>query len=157
MSHSSPPAPRWTHLALPTRDIAASLDWYEDWTPLVRLHDRTDPDGRTAWIGHPINDGEPGHPFVLVLIEQSTEFDDVATVLAPLAHLGFEMPTREAVDEIAARARAAGILHWDVADLGPPVGYICAVLDPDGNVVEFSHDQGVYAAAQSSEAPSVSW
>jgi hypothetical protein len=27
----------------------------------------------------------------------------------------------------------------------PPVGYICAITDPDGNVIEISHDQGVYA------------
>ena len=33
-------------------------------------------------------------------------------------------------------------------DLPPPVGYVCAVTDPDGNVVEISHDQGVYATVQ---------
>ena len=30
----------------------------------------------------------------------------------------------------------------------PPIGYICALTDPDGNVVEFCYDQGVYAKAQ---------
>ena len=29
-----------------------------------------------------------------------------------------------------------------------PIGYICALTDPDGNVIEFSYDQGVYAKAQ---------
>jgi len=29
-----------------------------------------------------------------------------------------------------------------------PIGYICMVRDPDGNTVEFSHDQGVYEFAQ---------
>ena len=29
-----------------------------------------------------------------------------------------------------------------------PIGYICALTDPDGNVIEFSFDQGVYAKAQ---------
>ena len=29
----------------------------------------------------------------------------------------------------------------------PPVGYICMLSDPDGNRVEYSFDQGVYAAA----------
>jgi hypothetical protein len=29
-----------------------------------------------------------------------------------------------------------------------PIGYICAATDPDGNVVEFSYDQGVYSAAR---------
>lgn len=151
MSSSGPTSTRWTHVALPTRDLQASLDWYERWTPLVCLHDRRDDDGRTAWLGHPVEPATPSHPFVLVLIEQTTGYDEIATVLAPLAHLGFEMPTREAVDEMATEARAAGVLHWDAVDLGPPVGYICAITDPDGNVVEFSHDQGVYAAARRHE------
>ena len=29
-----------------------------------------------------------------------------------------------------------------------PIGYICALTDPDGNVIEFSFDQGVYEKAQ---------
>jgi hypothetical protein len=28
------------------------------------------------------------------------------------------------------------------------VGYICALKDPDGNVVEISHDQQVYNSVQ---------
>lgn len=145
MTDTGPSSPRWTHVALPTRDVASSKDWYEEWTPLRSIHDRADDDGRTIWLGHE----DPGtHPFVLVLIETFAGYDAVATTLGPLAHLGFELPSRDAVDEMAARAAAAGILHWDSVDLGPPVGYICAVKDPDGNVIEFSHDQGVYAAAR---------
>jgi hypothetical protein len=30
----------------------------------------------------------------------------------------------------------------------PPIGYICALKDPEGNMIEFSYDQGVYAKAQ---------
>ena len=30
----------------------------------------------------------------------------------------------------------------------PPVGYICALNDPDGNVIEYSYDQGVYSTAK---------
>ena len=29
-----------------------------------------------------------------------------------------------------------------------PIGYICMLKDPDGNMVEFSWDQGVYATLQ---------
>jgi catechol 2,3-dioxygenase-like lactoylglutathione lyase family enzyme len=150
---SGPASTRWTHVALPVRDLPSSLDWYARWTPLVCVHDRSDEEGRTAWLGHPIDPAAPAHPFVLVLIEKTEGFDDVATVLGPLAHLGFEMTSRRAVDAIAEQARAEGVLHWDVTDHGPPVGYICAIVDPDGNVVEFSHDQGVYAAAQRPAPP----
>ena len=153
MSTPGPASTRWTHVALPARDLQASLDWYDRWTPLVCVHDRADDEGRTAWLGHPVDPDAPAHPFVLVLIEKSGGYDDVATVLAPLAHLGFEMPSRAAVDAIAAEARVSGVLHWEAVDLGPPVGYICAIVDPDGNVVEFSHDQGVYAAARRAAPP----
>lgn len=150
---AGPTSPRWTHVALPTRDMDRTIEWYTTWTPLAVVHDRSDDDGRTTWLGHPIDPDRPSHPFVLVLIE-SEAYDDVATILGPLAHIGIEMPSRAEVDDVAERARAAGILHWDAADLGPPVGYICALTDPDGNIVEFSHDQGVYEAAQASEAGS---
>ena len=33
---------------------------------------------------------------------------------------------------------------WEPQQLPPPIGYVCALNDPDGNVVEFSFDQGVY-------------
>jgi hypothetical protein len=33
-------------------------------------------------------------------------------------------------------------------EMPPPIGYICMLRDPDGNMVEFSYDQGVYAKAQ---------
>ena len=153
MNTPGPATTRWTHVALPVRDLDTSLDWYRRWTPLVCVHDRADAEGRTAWLGHPVDPDAPSHPFVLVLIESAGAADDAITVLAPLAHLGFEMPSRADVDAVAAAARAEGVLHWDAHDLGPPVGYVCAVVDPDGNVVEFSHDQGVYAAARTPQPP----
>jgi hypothetical protein len=52
------------------------------------------------------------------------------------------------VDRIAAQAEEEGCLHWPPAQLPPPIGYVCAATDPDGNVVEFSFDQGVYAKAR---------
>jgi hypothetical protein len=64
--------------------------------------------------------------------------------LAPFAHLGVELPERGDVDEIAARGRDAGCLAGEPMELPPPVGYICSLRDPDGNVVEFSHGQQVH-------------
>ena len=37
---------------------------------------------------------------------------------------------------------------WEPQDMRPPVGYICALNDPDGNVIEISHDQGLYESVQ---------
>ena len=70
------------------------------------------------------------------------------TPIGPFAHLGFELAERSHVDAIAAVAQAGGWLASPPMDLPAPIGYICMVTDPDGNTIEFSHDQGVYAFAQ---------
>ena len=137
--------PRWTHLALPCSDIDRSVDWYARFTPLVVLATREDEAGRNAWLCHK---GQVDNPFVLVLAMFHRDAGRPQPVLGPFAHIGIEVPRRADVEEIAGRARAEGCLHWEPVDLPPPVGYTCAISDPDGNVVEFSHDQGVYAAVQ---------
>ena len=47
--------------------------------------------------------------------------------------------------DIAKRAEAAGCLAMPPTMMPPPIGYICMVADPDGNMVEFSWDQGVWS------------
>ena len=64
------------------------------------------------------------------------------------AHLGFEVAERSDIDDIAALAEQGGWLATPPLQLPYPIGYICMVRDPDGNTVEFSHDQGVYEFAQ---------
>lgn len=137
---------RWTHIALPCRDIDATIDWYLRFTPLELLDRRVDADGQGAWLGH---SDQGDKPFILVLVSFDAQTDQASTAtLAPFAHLGFEVASRAEIDEIAARGDALGCLAWPPEDLPPPVGYVCALTDPDGNVVEFSHDQGVYAKAR---------
>ncbi len=135
---------RLTHLALPCRDLDASTAWYEAHTPFRVVHRRVDSEGQVAWIAEP---DRPGTPFVLVLIDPLDDAADRAPkpVLTPLAHLGIELDSREAVDEAAEQGRAAGCLAWEPGELPPPVGYICALADPDGNLVEFSFGQDVAA------------
>ena len=55
--------------------------------------------------------------------------------------LGFALESRKSVDAIAERAREEGILAWEPKQEPYPVGYYCAVKDPDGNFVEFSYGQ----------------
>jgi lactoylglutathione lyase len=137
--------PRWTHIALPAGDLDASIRWYEEFTPLVLLDRREDADGQGAWLSH---EGQVDNPFVLVLVMFWREKGASHPVMGPFAHLGIEMPERADVDRLADRARAAGCLAWEPVDLPAPVGYICALKDPDGNVIEISHNQGVYAKVQ---------
>ncbi len=141
-----PSEARWTHVALRVDDIDATIVFYTDMTPLVLIDRREDAQGYGAWLGMP---GATTNPFILV-VAQFFEGSDPFThapkaVLAPFAHLGIELPDKKAVDEIAARAEAAGCLVMPATMMPPPIGYICMVRDPDGNMIEYSWDQGVFA------------
>ena len=142
--------PRWTHVALPVTDLEASIEFYTTVTPLVIVTRNVDDNGRGVWLS---NKNQVDSPFVLVLAEFKPEIGknfgiepgQKATTLAPFAHLGIELPRREDVDAVAEKARAVGALEWEPRDMAAHIGYICAVKDPDGNTVEFSHNQKVFS------------
>jgi lactoylglutathione lyase len=64
--------------------------------------------------------------------------------LGPFAHIGIELPSKQLVDDVAAKAKAEGCLALGPVQMPKQIGYVCFVKDPDGNTVEFSYDQGVY-------------
>jgi lactoylglutathione lyase len=141
-----PPTMRWTHIALPVTDIDETIAWYLRFTPLELLDRREDADGCSAWLGHR---DQVDKPFVLVLVSFIRDHDKgPQTTMAPFAHIGIEVTSRAEVDAIAERGAAEGCMEWAPAELPPPVGYVCALTDPDGNMIEFSYDQGVYATVQ---------
>jgi len=144
-----PTKPTWTHIALRVKDIDATIGWYQRFTPLQLLEKRQDEFGFGAWLGEPES---VDRPFILVLAEffpATDPFKDAPQeILAPFAHLGIELPTREAIDEVARVGEEAGCLAYPPTQMPPPIGYICMLRDPDGNMVEFSFDQGVYATAK---------
>lgn len=135
-------APRWTHIALPVADMDRSIAWYERFTPLRLIDRREDDVGQGAWLAHP---EATDRPFVLVLVMFNARRGTLQPQLAPFAHLGIELPSQAEVDAVATMAQTAGCLAWEAQQLPPPVGYVCAANDPDGNVIEFSFDQGVAA------------
>lgn len=135
----------WTHIALHVPDIEATIAWYEKFTHL-RLLERGEVDlAKNAWLADP---DRTENPFVLVLAEFLPGKDPFAPAthhpLAPFAHIGIELPSKEAVDAIAARGKEAGCLGLGPMQMPKHVGYICMLKDPAGNNVEFSYDQGVY-------------
>ena len=144
-----PTSARWTHIALRVADIDQSIAFYERYTPLELLSRREDDDGYGAWLGHR---DQSEHPFILVLAQFLPDRDPFApapiATLAPFSHLGIELPERADVDDVAARADVEGRLAMPAKQMPDPIGYVCFVSDPDGNIVEFSYDQGVYETAR---------
>lgn len=136
---------RLTHVALPCADLDRSIEFYTTLTPLVVVKRFPGTDGESVWLS---NEGEVENPFVLVLVSFTKDQGSATPTLTPFAHLGVEVATREAVDAMADRARALGALNWEPRDIGGQVGYICALRDPDGNVVEISTHQGVSDAVR---------
>lgn len=127
---------RLTHLALPCNDLDATIKWYEKYTPLRKTHHRQDSEGAVAWLS-PQESG-----IVLVFIQKNNTSEPIP-VLFPLAHLGIAVDSTEEVDQIAARGESDGCLAWEPRQESDPVGYICALSDPDGNLVEFSYGQEI--------------
>ncbi|MFI6458579.1 VOC family protein [Streptosporangium amethystogenes] len=132
---------RWTHVALPTGDLDKAIEFYTSLTPLVVVERFRDADGESAWLS---NDKQVETPMVLVLVSFNKDKGGQLGLLTPFAHIGIEVPERADVDGIAERARELDCLHWEPRDMPDPVGYICALKDPDGNVIEISHNQQVF-------------
>jgi catechol 2,3-dioxygenase-like lactoylglutathione lyase family enzyme len=132
---------RWTHVALPTGDLDKAIDFYTSITPLVVVERFQYADGESVWLS---NADQVETPMVLVLVSFNKDKGGQLGLLTPFAHIGIEVPTREDVDALADRARELGCLHWEPRQMPDPVGYIRALKDPDGNVVEISHDQRVF-------------
>lgn len=128
--------PHLTHVALFVKDPARTVDFYQRFVGLHVVHDRTDNGTRVVWLSETARDPE----FVIVAI---TAAPGPAGVPPHMAHFGYDVPSRAAVDEIAARAREEGILEQPPTYAGEIVGYLCIVRDPDGNLVEFSHGQPI--------------
>lgn len=124
-----------THVALPVRDIEASLDFYRRFADMDVVHRRRDDDAgeQVVWVS------DRTRPFVVVLIEQQHP----AGALTGFSHLGIACDSREEVDRRAARARQEGRTVRGPFDSGPPVGYWAFITDPDGNNLELSYGQEV--------------
>jgi lactoylglutathione lyase len=145
-----PPPTLLTHIALPVRDLDATLAWYEKYTTLVNIHERQDPETglRTVWLANARDVGQDGTArFVIVLIcgalpKQITgDIKEEYGFLRSISHLGLSLDSRADVDRVAEMARADGCLLLGPMYRNEVVGYICVVTDPDGNNVEFSVEQ----------------
>ena len=124
-----------THVALPVRNLDASIVFYEQYAHMRAVHRRRDAATGTnvAWIS------DRTRPFVVVLIETPT----APQPLLPLAHLGVGCASRGEVDRLCEQARGEGRLLSGPTDSGYPIGYWAFIADPDGHTLEVSFGQEV--------------
>ncbi len=124
-----------THVALPARDLEASITFYRKYARMEVVHQRKDATtgSGVVWLS------DRTRPFVIVLVQVAS----VERPLAPLAHLGVGCPTRGEVDRLCGEARAEGALRLGPIDSGYPVGYWAFLSDPDGHTLELAFGQEV--------------
>lgn len=140
-----------THIALPVRNLAKQLAFWDRYTTMKIVSQREDPETklRTVWLANERDiNPEGGARFVVVLIEGSLPRDVVGdeikeeyTFLTSISHLGISLESRADVDRVAAMAKEEGTLVLGPMYRNEVVGYICLLRDPDGNNVEFSVEQ----------------
>lgn len=149
MNRSAPPPSLLTHIALPVRDLDATMAFYERYTTLVNIQERLDPDSglRTVWLANKRDMTADAARFVIVLIcgklptAITGDIKEEYGFLRSISHIGISLDSREAVDQIAAMAKEDGCLLLGPMYRNAVVGYICIVTDPDGNNMEFSVEQ----------------
>jgi len=125
-----------THVALFVENVARTVEFYQKFAGLHVVHERVDDNVPVAWL----SEQKVNPHFVIVTIQMTPAGP---TMPPNMAHFGYDLPSREAVDEMAKRAEAEGVLVQGPVYAGPIVGYFCMLRDPDGNLVEFSHGQPI--------------
>jgi predicted lactoylglutathione lyase len=149
MNRSSVPPSLLTHIALPVRDLDATLAFFNKYTTLVNIHERIDPESglRSVWLANQRDVTDNAARFVVVLIcgklptKITGDIKEEYGFLRSISHLGISLDSRDEVDQIAAMAKEDGCLLLGPMYRNEVVGYICIVTDPDGNNIEFSVEQ----------------
>ena len=126
--------PSLTHLALHVKDLDACIEFYQSYCEMQVILQRESHDQQVVWLAEKGREKE----FILVVLPGGPGRDQSEK---DFSHLGFALESRKSVDKLAERAREEGILVWKPKEEPYPVGYYCAVNDPDGNFVEFSYGQ----------------
>jgi lactoylglutathione lyase len=123
-----------THCALHVHDLDRSVAFYRSYCGLSIVKAHGEGAHRVVWMA---DQGEKPR-FVLVLLGGGPlRVQD----RVDMTHYGFAVGARAEVDALAERGRRDGCLHWEPQEFPPPTGYLCAVTDPSGYVIEFSYGQ----------------
>jgi lactoylglutathione lyase len=126
--------PEFTHCALHVRDLDQSIAFYQSYCGLRIVKEHGRGGERTVWMAGSGHRAE----FVLVLLGGGPEH---AQGKDDMTHYGFAVPSRADVEAIAERGRREDRLFWEPQEFPPPTGYLCAVRDPSGYIIEFNFGQ----------------
>ncbi len=130
-----------THVALHVLDLAACVQFYENYCGLKSVHQRRSGNKEICWLAEPGREKE----FILVIMNGGALKEAKP---GDYSHLGFAVACRKSVDQIAAQAQQEGCLIWAPKKEPYPVGYYCGVRDPNGHQVEFSYGQPLGPGAE---------
>lgn len=138
--------PTLTHIALHVPDLDSCIEFYSRFCGMHIIHQREGKGSRIVWMAEPGKE----HSFIFVIMPGGEQRNLAAN---DYSHLGFALPSRAAVDQIAEQARQLGCLVWEPRDEPYPVGYYCGAVDPAGNYVEFSYGQPLGPGAENMPIP----
>lgn len=124
-------SPRMTHICLHVKDLDACVHFYQRYCNMDVIRDRTKGGEGSVYMS------EAGRQTEIVL-QLMSGGENLALSGDDNRHFGFTVESKQAVEDIANRARQDGILFWE-PDEYIPGAYICFVKDPNGNCVEFSY------------------
>lgn len=125
-------ATRLTHVALHVGAMDACIEFYQRYCKLEITNDQVRGGRRVVLMAEPGR----GANFVLQLLAGGA---DRAPTPEDDRHLGFAVDSREEVDRLAAMAAEEGILLFETFEAPFPIGYLCAIKDPNGNSVGISY------------------
>ena len=122
---------RLTHIALHVGAMDECIVFYRRYCDLEITDDQERGGRRVVLMAEPGR----GTSFVLQLMAGGADKDPTPE---EDQHFGFAVDSRQEVDRRAAMAAEEGILLWETFEGPFPMGYFCAIKDPNGNTVEIS-------------------
>ena len=128
--------PEWHHVLFTVKDADNSIRFYSDYLGMAAVQDQRDSDGK-RWVS--LRFAENPYAPLFVLVEDTPAKKGPSAAASSLKTFCFRLLDLKPVEEISAKAKAAGCLVEASQYGGNLRGYFCVVSDPDGNLMEFSH------------------